>query len=107
MAFDPMANAVDWLDAYRAGDIDAILSMYATDAVTECGCDQLTVIGNEGHRAYWLRRFVEYPASDLDNLQPYADGATISYAIRDRVSAAIMEFNAEGRIRRLRCGALK
>jgi ketosteroid isomerase-like protein len=33
MSFDPMAAAVDWLDAYRAGDIDAILQMHAGDAV--------------------------------------------------------------------------
>ncbi len=25
LAFDPMAVAVDWLDAYRAGDLEAIL----------------------------------------------------------------------------------
>ncbi|WP_247383501.1 MULTISPECIES: hypothetical protein [unclassified Bradyrhizobium] len=28
-----MAAAVDWLDAYRAGDIETILGMYAEDAV--------------------------------------------------------------------------
>ncbi len=48
MSFDPMATAVDWLDAYRAGDIQAILEMYAEDAVVHCGCDELTNTGREG-----------------------------------------------------------
>ena len=38
MSFDPMAIAIDWLDAYRAGNIEAILEMYAEDAVVHCGC---------------------------------------------------------------------
>lgn len=33
MSIDPMAAAIDWLDAYRAGDIETILGMYAEDAV--------------------------------------------------------------------------
>jgi ketosteroid isomerase-like protein len=28
-----MAVAVDWLDAYRAGDLETILNMYADNAV--------------------------------------------------------------------------
>ena len=47
MTFDPMAAAVDWLDAYRDGDIGAILNMYADDAVTECGCEGLNVTGKK------------------------------------------------------------
>ena len=38
MSFDPMAAAVDWLDAYRAGDIEALLAMYADGAFIHCGC---------------------------------------------------------------------
>jgi len=96
-----MAAAVDWLDSYRAGDIGAILDMYADDAVTECGCDGLTVAGKEGLRAYWERRLRDDPAADLDDLQSYGEGATISFIARDRVVAATMKFNAEGRIDRL------
>jgi ketosteroid isomerase-like protein len=105
MVFDPMAAAVDWLDAYRAGNLGAILNMYAEDAVTECGCYGLTINGKEGLRAYWERRLREYPASDLDDLRPHAEGATICYKACDGVVAATLEFNAEGRIRRLRCGS--
>ena len=104
MAFDAMAAAVDWLDAYRAGDIDSILNMYADDAVVECGCDGVTIVGKDGLRAYWERRLKEYPASKLDDLWPSAEGATISYRARAGLVGAILEFNADGRIARLRCG---
>jgi hypothetical protein len=102
MTFDPMAVAVDWLDAYRAADLGAILNMYADDAVTDCTSDGRTVTGMKGLRAYWERRFRDYPASDLDNLRASAEGARISFVARDRVVTATMEFNAEGRISRLR-----
>jgi ketosteroid isomerase-like protein len=104
MAVDAMAAAIDWLDAYRAGDVASILNMYADDAVIECGCDGVTVTGKESLRAYWERRLREYPASDLDDLRSYAEGATIFYIAGDGVVAATMEFNAEGLISRLRCG---
>ncbi|WP_246741257.1 nuclear transport factor 2 family protein [Bradyrhizobium sp. 1(2017)] len=68
MSFDAMAAAVDWLDAYRAGDVENILRMYAEDAIFLCGCGGMkTITGSEGRRAYWVDRMVEYPASRLDN----------------------------------------
>ena len=103
MAFDAMAAAVDWLDAYRAGDIDLILSMYADDAVVECGCDDVIIVGKEGLRAYWERRLREFPASKLDDLWPCADGATISYRARPGPVSAILQFSTDGRISHLRC----
>jgi ketosteroid isomerase-like protein len=33
MSFDPMAAAIDWLDAYRSSDLETILKMYSDDAV--------------------------------------------------------------------------
>ena len=103
MSFDPMATAVDWLDAYRAGDIDAILAMYSDDVVVECHCSDLTIIGKEGLRAYWEQRFKDCAPSDLDDLQPFGDGVTISYIARGSVVAAALQFNADGRITLLRC----
>ena len=106
MAFDAMAAAVDWLDAYRAGDIDSILNMHAPDAVVECGCEGLTIVGKEGLRAYWERRLKDYPASDLEDLRPDANGARISYLVRDSAVGAILKFDANGRISRLHCAPI-
>ena len=105
MTFDPMAAAVDWLDAYRAGDIESILEMYADDAVVNCGCSGLkTITGKDGLRAYWVDRLRNYPASGLDNLQPAQDAAVISYITREGVVNAILTFNASGKISALSCG---
>ena len=104
MSFDPMAAAVDWLDAYRDGDLETILAMYADDAVVHCGCGGMkTIAGREGLRAYWIDRLKTYPASGLANLQPARDGAKISYGVRGRVVSATLAFNASGKIAESTC----
>ncbi len=104
MTFDAMATAIDWLDAYRAGDITAILGMYADDAVVECGCNGVTVTGKEALRAYWEKRLRDHPASDLDDIQWSNGVANISYLSHDRIVGAALEFDAHGMIARLQCG---
>jgi hypothetical protein len=109
MSFDPMAAAVDWLDAYRDGDLETILAMYADDAVVHCGCGGMnTISGRQGLREYlreyWVDRMKNYPASRLDNLQPTADATIISYVSRDGIVSAILTFNASGKIAALSCG---
>ncbi|MET3971362.1 hypothetical protein ACVWXN_000085 [Bradyrhizobium sp. i1.4.4] len=105
MSFDPMAAAVDWLDAYRAGDIECILGMYADDAMIHCACGGMkTIIDRDGLRAYWVDRLRQYPASALDNLQPSQDGTMISYITSTGVVRAILAFNAAGKIKTLSCG---
>ena len=62
LSFDPMAAAVDWLDAYRSGDLKTILRMYADDAVVECGSGGMkTITGKQGLRAYWQQRLKDTP----------------------------------------------
>jgi hypothetical protein len=105
MSFDPMAAAVDWLDAYRDGDLETILAMYADDAVVHCGCGGMkTISGRQGLQEYWVDRLKNYPASRLDNLQPTADATIISYVSRDGIVSAILTFNASGKIAALSCG---
>ncbi|MCK1393756.1 nuclear transport factor 2 family protein [Bradyrhizobium sp. 1] len=104
MSFDPMAVAVDWLDAYRAGDIEAILELYAEDAVVHCGCCGVqTIRGREALRAYWVDRLRKYPAGTLDDLNPSDDGTMISYVTSAGVMSALFAFDAAGRIKELAC----
>ncbi|UFW46404.1 MULTISPECIES: nuclear transport factor 2 family protein [Bradyrhizobium] len=103
MSFDPMAAAVDWLDAYRAGDIETLLEMYAEDAVVYCDCDQLAISGRENLRGYWASRLQKHPATELDNLQPSHGGAMISYVSGENVVQAVLDFNDAGKIRTLSC----
>ena len=105
MSFDAMAAAIDWLDAYRAGDLETILGMYAEDAVIVCGCGGTkTVAGQESRRAYWVDRLIKYPASRLDNLQQSGDGALISYVVRESAISAVLRFNAASQISAHTCG---
>lgn len=104
MSFDPMAVAIDWLDAYRAGDIEAILELYAEDAVVHCGCSGVkTVTGREALRAYWVDRLRKCPAGTLDDLHPSDDGPIISYVTSTGVMSALFAFDADGRIKELDC----
>ncbi|MDH2346830.1 nuclear transport factor 2 family protein [Bradyrhizobium sp. SSUT18] len=105
MPFDPMAVAIDWLDAYRAGDIEAILDMFAEDAVVHCGCcgNGITIASREALRAYWVDRLREHPAGALDDLNPSDDGTIISYVTRTGVMHALFAFDDAGRIKKLDC----
>ncbi|BBO03336.1 hypothetical protein ABH991_002910 [Bradyrhizobium ottawaense] len=89
MSFDPMATAVDWLDAYRAGDIQAILEMYAEDAVVHCGCDELTNTGREGPPSLLGCCLRKHPAAELDDLQPSHGATVISYISGENVAFAL------------------
>jgi ketosteroid isomerase-like protein len=109
MAFDAMAAAVDWLDAYRAGDIEAILHMYADDAVIECGCGGMkTITGKEALRSYWTGRLREFPAALLEDVKPSGNtGAAILYVTHGEIVKATLEFNRDGQIVTLRCGPFR
>jgi hypothetical protein len=66
MSFDPMAAAIDWLDPYRAGDLDVLLNMYEENAVIDCGCaGKKTVTTFQGIRSYWVHRLRNYPAVEM------------------------------------------
>lgn len=73
---DPMAVAVDWLDAYRAERLDQIVGMFSPDAVIDCACSCSEAIsGEENIAAYWQGRFDESPALELVDLQ--VDGEAV------------------------------
>ena len=104
MSFDPMAAAIDWLDAYRASDLETILDMYADNAVIACECCVTeTVTGKEQLRRFWTERFRDCPASDLDDLQPAGDDTSISFVAPDGVTTATLSFDADGKIIFMRC----
>jgi ketosteroid isomerase-like protein len=105
MSFDPMAAAIDWLDAYRSSDIELVLSMFADDAVVHCDCCAMTTLcGKESFRAYWTQRFQDCAASDLEDLQPSGSGTLISYVTRAGTVAADVQFDRDGKIAFLRLG---
>ena len=104
-SFDPMAAAIDWLDAYRAATLDPILDLYADGATLQCGCGgQKVIVGKAAIAEYWRQRFVEKPALDLEDLQPDGEAVVVSYRTPGGIVQAILNFDEAGLIERHRCG---
>lgn len=102
--FDPMAAAIDWLDAYRAGSL-SIVDLYASGAAFECGCGDMKVArGRLAISDYWLKRFADYPAGELLDLQPNGDAIVVSYRVPAGPVLATLYFNCDGKIARSACG---
>ena len=51
--FDPLAVVVDWLDAGRSGNLDALLDLYEEGATLHCLCENATLVGRKSFAAYW------------------------------------------------------
>jgi hypothetical protein len=86
MTFDVMAGAVDWLDAYRSADIEALLSMYDDDAVIDCGCGGFKSVS--GHEVS-------------------SKGVAVAYISGNHIVSATLDFGPHGKITRHGCGPLK
>ncbi|WP_223970395.1 nuclear transport factor 2 family protein [Bradyrhizobium sp. RD5-C2] len=105
MSFDPMATAVDWLDAYRAGDVETILDMFADDAVICCDCGGTKVLmGRKALHAYWVDRLRRDPAFEMDDLQPSSNEIRISCFTGSGLVNAVLTLSGVGQIRKLSCG---
>ena len=102
---DPLAVAVDWLDAYRAERINQMVGMYSPDAVIECACGGRKIIcGQEGIAAYWRPRFIESPALDLEALRLDGGAVRVSYRTARGIVEALLNVASDGLITRCRCG---
>jgi ketosteroid isomerase-like protein len=101
-----MAEAIDWLDAYRAGDI-SIVDMYADDAALGCDCaGSATFAGRDAISEYWQQRFRRSPAGDLVDLYLEGSAVALSYRASAETVLAVLTFNDEGKIVRSMCGPL-
>jgi ketosteroid isomerase-like protein len=45
--FDPLAVVVDWLDACRSRELDALLNLYDERATLECDCERVSLTGRK------------------------------------------------------------
>lgn len=103
--FDPMALAIDWLDAYRANDLDLLISLYDDAGQLECGCTgQSIVVGKVALSEYWKQRFRQKPAHELEDLQVVGDGIRLAYRTDDGVVSVVLRYNSRGKILLSQCG---
>jgi len=106
--FDRIAVVVDWLDACRTRDLDALLDLYAADASMECNCDSVTVHrGRAELDAYWRPRLdSQVPvAFGLEEITPEVDGVVLVYRGYEGKPIRIhFSFDKFGKIVQTRCG---
>jgi hypothetical protein len=106
MAYDSMALAVDWLDAYRGKSPD-VADMYQTDAVLSCACHSaITIAGRAALESYWRDRFEQRPALELvDLIRRSEDVVSVKYQTPVGVVEAVLGFDKQThKIAWQRCG---
>lgn len=107
--FDHMGLAVDWMDACRRGDLEALLDLYASDARLECRCDGTRLYhGRNELKAYWAPRLGAFSAAGfgLEEITPTPGGVDLEYSIAGSLRIrASFDFGADGKIVRTRCTA--
>jgi hypothetical protein len=105
--FDQMGIVVDWLDACRTGDLQALLELYANDASLECECDGRRLYrGRSELEAYWRPRLGAFSSAGfgLEEISPERHGVQLEYSIAGSLRiCASFGFNAEGKILRTYC----
>ena len=104
---DQIAVVVDWLDACRRRDLEAVLGLYAPDASLECQCEGTTVSEGRVHLArYWEARLDSFVpnAFGLEEIAPVLDGVQLDYVSHQGLPVRMMfSFSADGKISRARC----
>jgi len=92
--FDPLAVAVDWLDACRSGDLEALGDLYDEEATQECDREYSILVGREAIVSYWGPRMERRSGSafTLDDLAPTSFGVQVDYR-DDKGEAARIHFH--------------
>ena len=107
--FDPIAVAVDWLDAGKLGDLDGLLDLYDERATLECDCEGVTLTGREALSAYWAPK-LDSPleaAFTLDDMILTGDGVQLDYQNYEGKPVRILfRFTPSGKIAHTSCGPL-
>ena len=104
--FDRVAVVVDWLDACRTRDLDALLDLYAEDARLECSCEGVKVLA-AGPNWILLAAPAGQPAAvafGLEEIGPEADGVVLDYRSFEGKPVRIhFGFDETGKIVQTRC----
>jgi ketosteroid isomerase-like protein len=105
--FDQIAIVVDWLDACRRRDLEALLDLYAADAVLECRCDGLTVSEGRARLAsHWGPRLdaMAPNAFGLEEITPASNGVLLDYVSHEgKPVRMFFAFAGNGKILQSRC----
>jgi hypothetical protein len=104
--FDPVAAVVDWLDACRARNLDALLDLYADDATLECKCEGKILKGLAEVADYWRPKLAVFSptAFGLDEVSVENGDVALDYrSYEGKPVRIIFRFNHTGKIRQSLC----
>ena len=107
--FDPIAVAVDWLDAGKLGDLDGLLDLYDERATLECDCEGVTLTGRLSLSAYWGPKLESRLAAafTIDDMILTSDGVRLDYQNYEGKPVRIFfRFTPSGKIAHTSCGLL-
>ncbi|WP_249143627.1 nuclear transport factor 2 family protein [Bradyrhizobium liaoningense] len=105
--FDPIGAIVDWLDACRRGDLNALLNFYDEGAVLECDCEGVSVTGRNAIAAYWAPKLEtnRMPAFTLDDVALTGHGVQMDYqSYEGKPVRLYFRFGSSGKIIYTSCG---
>ena len=110
-AIDFARHAQEWLEAWNAHDLQRILAHYADDVeLTSPFVEKLmgqregSVHGKTALRDYFARGLRAYPALHFEFIRLYSGvrSCVLEYrSINDLLTAELMEFNEQGKVRRV------
>jgi hypothetical protein len=105
--FDQIAIVVDWLDACRTHDLDALLDLYAPGAILECECNGRKVYaGRAALESYWRPRLDAFSptAFGMTEIMPTDESVILEYlSFESKPVRMVFTFNGQGKILRSIC----
>jgi len=104
---DPIAIAVDWLDAGKLGDLDGLLDLYDEGAIFECDCEAVSLTGRQALSAYWAPKLESLAAAafTLDDMILTGDGVQLDYQnYEGKPVRVLLRFTPSGKIAHTSCG---
>ncbi|MGY3617372.1 YybH family protein [Bradyrhizobium sp. USDA 10063] len=107
--FDPLGIVVDWLDACRSGQLDALLDLYDEQATLVCDCERVSLTGRLSITDYWKSKLESKSASayTLDDMTLTADGVQVDYQSHEGKPVRIrFRFSPSGKILYTSCDLL-
>jgi len=104
--FDKMAAVVDWLDACRSRNLEALLDFYAENASLECVCERAGLSGRSALAAYWRPKLAgaSPDAFSLEEITPQGEDVVLDYlGFEGKPVRLTFAFDARGKISHSRC----
>lgn len=107
--FDHSGVVIDWLDACRSGQLDALLNLYEERATLRCDCEGVDLAGRNSLAIYWKSKLESKAASafTLDDMILTGDEIQVEcQSCKGKPVRIHFQFNPLGKILHTRFGPL-